>query len=179
MLNKTTVSVSENDVRIVQLAVLAIGIHVLEMALPSPIPGIKPGLANVITIAVFFLLGVRAAIWVSVLRVLGGSLLSGTFFSPTFFLSATGALCSLLVLLAVAYWHKNWAQTGTWQLSPFGLSVAAAMAHMAGQFMLAYQWFVPHPGLLNLLPVLMTFALIFGMVSGKLSDLLVQRIKQK
>src|SRR3569623_301247 len=36
--------------RIAWLAALAITIHVAEGALPSPLPGVKPGLANVVTV---------------------------------------------------------------------------------------------------------------------------------
>ena len=51
-------------------------------------------------------------------------------------------------------------------MGPIGYSVAAALAHMAGQFYAAYWLFIPHKGLFQLLPLLLTMALIFGMVSG-------------
>ncbi|MDO9371877.1 MAG: Gx transporter family protein [Gammaproteobacteria bacterium] len=51
-------------------------------------------------------------------------------------------------------------------LSALGYSVLAALAHMAGQFAVAYTLFIPHPALLHLLPVLMSAAVIFGAVSG-------------
>jgi hypothetical protein len=38
-------------------------------------------------------------------------------------------------------------------LSSIGYGVLAALAHMAGQFALAYWVLLPHPGLLRLLPV--------------------------
>ena len=53
---------------------------------------------------------------------------------------------------------------------PVGYSVLAALAHMGGQFVLAYALFIPHPGLLHLLPVLLTVALLFGVVSGILAQ---------
>jgi heptaprenyl diphosphate synthase len=37
---------------------------------------------------------------------------------------------------------------------------------MAGQFGLAYALFIPHAALLHLLPVLMSAALLFGVLSG-------------
>ncbi len=75
MLLQTT----RDDHRIAWLAALAITIHMLESGLPSPLPGAKPGLANVITIAVLVCFGWRAAVWVSLLRVLAGSLLLDPF----------------------------------------------------------------------------------------------------
>ena len=41
---------TREDHRIAWLAALAITLHIVESALPSPIPGVKPGLANIITI---------------------------------------------------------------------------------------------------------------------------------
>ena len=84
--------------RIAWLTALAITIHVIEGSFPSLLPGLKPGLANVITIAVLIRFGWVSAAWVSLLRVLMGSLILGTFLSPTFILSLTGALCSVAIL---------------------------------------------------------------------------------
>ncbi len=46
------------------------------------------------------------------------------------------------------------------------IALLAALAHMAGQFTVAYWLFIPHPALLQLFPVLMTAAVLFGLVSG-------------
>src|SRR4030042_4632081 len=92
-----------DDHRIAKLAAAAIGLTLAEAALPSPIPGVKPGLANIVTLAVLTRFGLRAAIWVGLLRVVAGSLLVGTFLSPPFFLSFSGAIASLAAL-AAAHW---------------------------------------------------------------------------
>jgi len=63
--------VTAEDARIAWLAALAIAIHVVEANLPSPLPGVKPGLANVVTLAALHWYGFRVAGWVSVLRVMG------------------------------------------------------------------------------------------------------------
>jgi len=167
---KLVLQPSVEDYRIAQLAVLAIGIHVLESALPSPIPGIKPGLANVITIAVFFLYGVRAAIWVSLLRVVVGSIAIGTFLTPTFMMSLGGALASITVLFLI--WQLRVLNFG-----PVGVALLASLGHMLGQFLLAYSLFLPHPSLWNLFPVFMTAALIFGLVSGVITQQLLYRMQ--
>jgi uncharacterized membrane protein len=149
--------VTEEDARIAWLAALAIAIHVVEANLPSPLPGVKPGLANVVTLAALHWYGFGVAAWVSVLRVVGGGLLGGTFLSPGFFLSLSGAIASLCMLRLA---------TAIPGLSSIGYGVLAALAHMAGQFALAYWLLLPHPGLLRLLPVLMTAALVFGFSGG-------------
>lgn len=144
-------------------AALAIVIHVLEAGFPSPVPGVKPGLANVITLIVLLRHSLRLALWVALLRVLVGSLLVGSFMAPGFWLSAAGAAASLATLALASAWN---AALPSLRLSALGLSVVSALAHMAGQFAVAYGVFVPHPGLLRLLPPLLTAALAFGLVTG-------------
>ena len=78
---------THEDHRIALLAALAISIHIIESAFPSPLPGVKPGLANVITLFTFIRYGWQTALQVSLLRVVISSLLLGTFLSPTFLLS--------------------------------------------------------------------------------------------
>lgn len=164
-----------DDYRIAWLAALAITIHIAESALPSPLPGVKPGLANVITIAVFMLYGWRAAIWVSLLRVIVGSLLIGTFLTPTFVLSLTGAL-SALAAIGLGQWLFHFRMWGG--LGPIGYCLLAAMAHMAGQFFAAYALFIPHPALFALLPILMTVAVCFGLLSGIIVKSMIVRLRQ-
>ncbi|MEO6697408.1 MAG: Gx transporter family protein [Gammaproteobacteria bacterium] len=168
-----TLTTTRNDHLIAWLTALAITIHIAESALPSPLPGIKPGLANVITIAVLMRYGLRMAVWVALLRVLVGSLLLGTFLSPTFMLSLSGALASTAALAL------GWAMSSRLRraaLGPVGYSVLAAMAHMAGQFWIAYTLFIPHPGLLHLLPMLMTAAVSFGVVSGIITAAMLEKL---
>lgn len=148
---------SRDDVRIAYLTALAIAIHVAESALPSPLPGVKPGLANIVTVAVLCRFGWRAAASVALLRVVAGSLLIGTFLSPTFALSLAGAVSAVLAL------GLSSRLPGA---GPVGHSVLASLAHMGAQFGTAYWLFVPHPAMLHLLPVLMAAALVFGLVNG-------------
>lgn len=162
-----------DDRRIAGLAALAIAIHVLEAGFPSPIPGIKPGLANVVTLVVLLRHGIGAAAWVAGLRVLVGSLLIGSFMTPTFWLSASGAVCAFAAL-AAGYGLGR--VLPPLRLSPVGLSALAAVAHMGGQFVVAWRLFIPHPGLLALLPLLLGMALVFGTVSGGIAARVLARM---
>lgn len=168
-----SVSDARADRLIAGFAALAVVIQVLEASFPSPIPGIKPGLANAITLIVLLRHGWRIAVWVSALRVLAGSLLTGSFLAPAFWLSASGALCSLLVLGLCAQWNRQWP---AFALSAIGLSVISALAHISGQFFVAYHWFVPHPGVFRLLPILMSAALLFGLVTGWATQHILRRL---
>jgi heptaprenyl diphosphate synthase len=166
---KLVIQTIRDDHRIAWLTALAITIHIAESALPSPIPGVKPGLANVITIICLIQYGWRTAAWVALLRVLVGSVMIGTFLSPTFALSASGALASVIVL--------GLASRLPVEFGAVGYSLLAAMVHMAAQFFTAYTLFIPHKGLFHLLPILMTVAVIFGISSGIIANHMINRLK--
>lgn len=151
--------VSADDRRIARLAALAIGLTLAEAALPSPIPGVKPGLANIVVLLVLLQYGWRAAAWVSGLRVLAGAILLGSLFAPGFWLSAAGACVSLLVLALARHLPSK-------HFGPISLSVLAAFGHIGGQLALAGWWLLPGAAIIGLLPVFATAALIFGAVNG-------------
>jgi heptaprenyl diphosphate synthase len=147
------------DHHIARMAAVALGLTILENAIPSPLPGVKPGLANIVTLIVLTRFGWRAAVWVSLLRVLAGSLLFGNFLAPGFFLSLSGALCSLAVLGLAMHFPSRW-------FGPVSQSIFAAFAHIAGQMLVVYLWLIPHAGIAYLIPIFATAALLFGMVNG-------------
>lgn len=165
-----TIASERHDHIIAWFAALAIAIHVLESVIPSPIPGIKIGLANIVTIIVLVHFGWRTAAWVSLLRVLIGSLIIGSFLSPTFILSLSGACASLLAMGLAYALLRN-------QLSALGYSVIAAIAHILAQFWTAYLLFIPHDALFHLLPVLLTVAIVTGIVNGMLALAVQKRLK--
>lgn len=167
-------AIQPRDRLIAGFAGLAIVIHVLEAGFPSPLPGIKPGLANVVVLIVLLRHGLAAAVWVNVLRVLAGSLLVGSFLAPGFWLSVGGASASLLAL-AIGHGCNRLLPPGA-RLSVVGLSVLAAVAHMGGQFYLAWTLFVPHPGLLRLAPLLLGSGLVFGLFTGLLAERILRRL---
>ncbi|MBW8305734.1 MAG: Gx transporter family protein [Thiobacillus sp.] len=151
--------VTADDRRIARLAALAIGLTLAEAAIPSPIPGVKPGLANIVILLVLLQYGWRAAAWVSALRLLAGGLLLGNLFAPGFWLGAAGALVSLAVLGLARHLPAR-------HFGPVSLSVLAAFGHIGGQLALAGIWLLPAAALLKLLPVFAAAALIFGAVNG-------------
>lgn len=147
------------DHHIARLAAFAIGLSLMEAVLPSPLPGVKPGLANIVTLLVLQRFGWRAAAWVSLLRVVAGSLLLGTFLSPGFVLSVSGAMASLSILALARMLPPGW-------FGPVSHSILAAFAHIGGQIAVVYLWLIPHSGVLYLVPVFATAALLFGIVNG-------------
>jgi len=165
----TKISIGHQDKLVAGFAALAITIHLLESTLPSPIPGIKPGLANLVTLYVLIRHGWVLAANVSLIRVIAASLLLGSFLSPTFAMSLAGAIASLTVLGLA--WHCPGKPFG-----PIGLSILASMAHISAQVITAYLLFIPHSSLFALLPILLTTALISGTFGGILVCKILQRI---
>jgi len=151
--------VTAEDHRIARYAAAAIALTVAEAAIPTPLPGVKPGLANIVVLLVLLRHGWTDAAWVSLLRVVAGSLVVGQFLAPGFFLSLTGAVLSLGVLALAVHLPRRF-------FGPVTLSILAAFAHIGGQVLLARLWLVPHDGVFYLVPVFATTALIFGIVNG-------------
>jgi heptaprenyl diphosphate synthase len=147
------------DHRIARLAAAAIGLALLDAAIPLPLPGVKPGLSNIVTLIVLARHGWRVAAWVSGLRVIAGGILLGQLLAPGFFMSLAGALSSLLILGGAVRLPERWFGTVSW-------SVLAAFAHIGGQLALARLWLIPHNGVFYLTPFFAVAALSFGIVNG-------------
>jgi heptaprenyl diphosphate synthase len=153
------IQTSADDHRIAKLTAFAIALHMVEAIIPSPLPGVKPGIANIVTLYVLYRFGFATAAWVSILRVFASSLLLGQFLSPTFVLSLSGALLSLMTLWLVMRLPKRW-------FGPVSLSIFAAFAHIAGQLIMVRLWLIPHAGVAYLVPVFAVAALVFGVING-------------
>ena len=153
------ITTTAEDHHIAKLTALAIGLHLLEAVFPSPLPGVKPGIANIVTLYVLYQYDFATAAWVSLLRVFASSLLLGHFLSPTFVLSLSGAVFSLSTLFLAQYLPKRY-------FSAISLSVIAAFAHIAGQLIVVRFWLIPHAGVSYLIPIFALAALVFGVLNG-------------
>ncbi len=163
----TDTAASREDWAISRMAAAAVALAIAEAALPSPLPGVKPGLANIVTLVVLWRHGWHAAAWVSLLRVLVASLVLGSFLSPGFILSLAGAVASLAALGLTRGLPQRW-------FGPVSHSIAAAFAHLAAQLVVVYYWLIPSPALWSLLPILAAAALVFGFINGVVAHRLLE-----
>lgn len=159
---------SEEDHRIAKLTAFAIGLHLIESAFPSPIPGVKPGLANIVILYVLARYGIKTAAWVSLLRVFASSLLLGQFLTPTFLLSLSGAIMSLLALALANRLPKQ-------HFSVISLSILAAFAHIGGQLIVVRALLIPHASVAYLIPIFALAALFFGVINGLIAAKLLSQ----
>lgn len=169
-MTRSTISIlsTKQDHQIAKLTALAIGLHMVEAIFPSPLPGVKPGVANIITLYVLIQYGFGPAAWVSILRVFASSLLLGHFLSPTFVLSLSGAITSLGILWIALHLPRQY-------FSVISLSIFAAFAHIAGQLLVVRLWLIPHTGITYLIPIFATAAILFGLLNGLITAKLLKK----
>ncbi|HWR98134.1 MAG TPA: Gx transporter family protein [Candidatus Methanoperedens sp.] len=150
------------------LVALALALHLLEGQIPSPLPWVRPGLANLMTLIALLAAGWRAALLVTLLRVGIGSLLLGGFLGPSFVLSLAGGVASTLVMAALA--------PGAWRLwSPLAVSAAGAVAHGAAQVLVLTVVLLRSADLPWLLPWVLVPSLAAGIATGLLANLVLLR----
>jgi heptaprenyl diphosphate synthase len=158
---------SLEDRRVAVLAAGAIGLTLAEAAIPLPIPGVKPGLANIVTLLVLYRYGWSMAAWVAGLRIIAGALVLGQFLTPAFVLSLSGGVMSLFTLAWALHLPRRW-------FGPVGLSVLAAFAHIGTQLLVVDLWLLPGGSLMGLLPLFLAAAWITGLANGLITAHLLQ-----
>jgi heptaprenyl diphosphate synthase len=149
--------------QIALLVALACILQVSESMIPHPIPGLRLGLANMVTLTTLVLLGFRHALEVAVIRTILSSLITGTFMSPGFFLSFAAAIASTLIM-GLLYWLSGVHQRC--RFSIIGISIVGAFCHNMVQLALAYLILIKHSGIFVFFPWLSIGSLATGWVVG-------------
>jgi len=163
---------SQDKYRIALLSAYAVGLHGLESLLPSPVPWLKFGLANIITLITLMLYGFRPAIMVTLIRVLISSLFTGTFPGPAFLLSLGGGVVSTLAMATALSAFRG-------LFSAVGLSLIGAFFHNMTQLFLAYFLLIRRiEPILFITPLIMLLGTLTGLVNGTVSELVIRHIKK-
>lgn len=165
----------DNVYKIAFLVSISCILQIAESLIPHPIPGLRLGLANVITLIALVTIGWKSAIEVTFFRTILSSLIMGTFLSPTFILSFSGGIVSALVmalLYRLSRLHRRY------HLSIVGISVIGAISHNVTQIYVAYFILVKHPGIFVLFPWLCIGAVFTGWITGILAGKVCQRLKE-
>ena len=139
------------------LTAIALGIFVLEAQLPplTPIPGIKLGLSNIVTLFALVFLSRKDAFAILLTRVLLGAIFAGN--PSVLFYSLAGGLGSLIVESLIL--KKNSA-TFLW-----GISAIGALTHNTIQVGVAIL-FTKTSAILFYLPILWISGIITGLFTG-------------
>ncbi len=137
------------------------------MLIPS-LPGIKPGLANSVTLYLLYRAGARAAVTVTLLRVLlSGMLFYGNIYHTAYGLCGACLACAGMILLK---------KTG--KFGCVGVSLAGGVCHNIGQIA-AVAALSATPQILYYLPALMLGGCVCGAFVGALGGIVVARVDEK
>lgn len=148
---------------------MGIVLHTLEAMIPLPSPWIKLGISNIVTLLALVLLGFQEAIIVTLLRILIGSILFGTFLSPTFMLSLIGGIFSVIIMgLFYKLGHRYFSLTS--------ISLLGAYTHTMVVTLLVYSFIIHHKELFYLLPIFLLFSAGTGIINGLIANNLVMNI---
>ncbi len=165
-------SIAHNKRIVIMALMVALGVilHRLEALLPLPSPWIKLGLANLMTLMALVYLGSREAFIVTLLRVILGSILAGTFLGPTFFLSLTGGLAGTAIMCGVYNGGKG-------PFSLVGVSVCGAYTHTFMTAICVYFFLIKQSSFFVLLPFFFSLALITGILTGVAGNFLSRKME--
>ena len=151
------------------LTALALIIFTVEAQIPPlvPIPGVKLGLANIITVYAMFCLGPKDTLCILLCRIFLGSVFAGNMM--TIFYSFSGGMLCYLIMLVM---RKLVTQQQIWVCSVLG-----AIGHNIGQITAAVliartvQLFV-------YLPVLLISGMIAGLITGLAAQFTINRMNK-
>ncbi len=148
------------------LSAIALTIFVVEAQIPAlvPIPGIKLGLANIVTVFAVFALGSGEAALILAVRIFLGAVFAGNF--STIFYSLAGGALAILASIVLKRFLK---QREFWVAGTVG-----AIAHSIGQMAMAVL-LTGTPGLVVYLPVMVLCSIATGTFTGLCAQVLLNR----
>ena len=157
--------------RVAVLSAYALVLYGFETLLPTPIPWLRLGIANIITLVALLLYGFRTALSVTLIRIIVGSLFTGTFLGPAFVLSLGGGVSSTVAMGIALGLSSD-------LFGPVGLSLIGALFHNLAQLSLAYLLFIQRiEAVLIVSPVILLMGTITGFSNGVISALLIREIR--
>ncbi len=159
-------------IHIALLSAYAVGLHSIEALIPTPVPWLRLGLANIITLTTLYLYGLKAGMTVTLTRIFIRSLLAGTFLGPAFVMSLGGGVASTIVMWALK-------EISGRLFSPVSLSVFGALTHNITQLFIAYFLFVRQlDAILLISPIIIIAGFITGTFNGIVTGLIIKKIHQ-
>ena len=150
------------------LTAIALTIFMIEAQIPAlvPVPGIKLGLANIVTVFAVFALGPKEAASILFARIFLCAVFAGNF--STILYSGAGGLCAILVTIGL---RKILSMQQLWVAGALG-----AVAHSLGQMAMAVA-ITATPSLAMYLPVMILCSLITGVFTGLCAQFVCNRGK--
>jgi len=135
--------------------------------LPVPIPGVKLGLANIITLTVIVFYGFKDAMSVVLIRCILSSMFGGGI--TGFIFSMTGGLLSTIVMYFIY-------RKGSKVFSLIGISIAGSITHNLAQIVIA-SFIMKDTAIYTILPVLLISGVVMGLFVGLCSSFLEKALR--
>lgn len=152
------------------LTALALALSYVENFLPLslavPLPGVKLGLANIVTVFALYALGVEQAFLILIARCTLGALFAGNLNALLF--SLLGGLSAMAVMALLSRSRR---------LSIYGVSIGGAAAHNCGQVAAAVLT-LGNTAPLYYLPLLLGVSLFTGALTGFAAGLLFRALER-
>ena len=150
------------------LTAIALTVFLVEARIPAvvPLPGVKIGLANIVTVFTVFVFGPGEGALVLAARIFLGAVFAGNF-STVFYSAAGGALAIATTIMLRKLLKRN----QLWVAGCFG-----AIAHSVGQMAMAMA-LLGTPSVAIYLPVMILISIFTGLFTGLCAQYLVNRGK--
>jgi len=151
------------------LTAMALALSYLEnffpLSLAIPIPGVKLGLANIVTVFALYALGPAQALLILFARCFLGAMFAGNMNALIF--SLMGGVTAMAAMIALFRLRR---------LSVYGVSIGGAAAHNCGQVAAAVLT-LGNTAPLYYLPVLLGVSLLTGALTGMVAALLFRALE--
>ena len=130
--------------------------HLIPLQMVIPLPGVKLGLANIVTLMALFFLGTESAFTILILRCILGAIFGGGISGLAF--SVVGGIFAMTTMCIFKNYNR---------ISVYGVSVLGAAAHNIGQILVAV--FLMDSGyVIGYLPYLLVVSVFTGLATGSI-----------
>lgn len=131
-----------------------------------PLPGGKIGIANLVSLVVVYTLGLKEALFITILRVLIVNIILGGFLNISFYLGLFGGIMSTIVMGIFANSKINVGFN----------SIVGALVHNFTQLIIVL-FFVFHSAILYYAPFLIIFGILTGFFNGIIGEYIIKFLK--
>ena len=151
------------------LTAIALTIFMVEAQIPAlvPVPGVKLGLSNIVTVFAVFAMGPKEAASILFVRIFLGAVFAGNF--STILYSGAGGACAILIAIGL---RKILTHEQLWVAGAL-----SAIGHSIGQMGMAIA-ITATPSLAVYLPIMVVCSVITGLFTGLCAQLLLNRGKE-
>jgi len=162
----------EKIVKLSLLISIGLVLFIVESFIPLPIPWMKLGIANIVSIIALYIYGIKDALIVALFRVVIGSLIRGILFNPIFIVAIGSGIIAVLIMgLVKCYFNRFF--------SAVGVSIWGAFAYNITQIVIYYFLIINRLEIFNLVPFFLIITPVTGFITGFVALIVIEKGKGK